>query len=228
MNLRPKNKEELQKREAIGIIRASRFIRGYARSKKVINFDTICAIHKEIFKDAWPEIAGIFRVENIEITDSKHYPCHHSRVVEKVKIADALLVEKIEKLRLLAGMLLSHDDSKKKVFKAVRDIVTVAAWIQHKITYIHPFREGNGRTARLVANLILERFGLVGISIKIEKENKTIYRKSLAQIDQHKDYEPLISLIFEGLIDRYHDAEMKACNLTTRGHKKHKIAKITL
>jgi len=45
--------------------------------------------------------------------------------------------------------------------------------------------------------LILERFGLVGISIKIEKENKATYRKALAQIDQREDYEPLMDLIFE-------------------------------
>lgn len=33
------------------------------------------------------------------------------------------------------------------------------------------FREGNGRTARLATNLILERYELVGISIKIEQGN---------------------------------------------------------
>ena len=58
MSLRPKNKEELQKREAIGIIRASRFIRDYARLNQPIDFNIVCEIHKQIFKDAWPEIAG--------------------------------------------------------------------------------------------------------------------------------------------------------------------------
>jgi len=55
---RPQDEEELQKREAIGIIRASRFIRKYARSHKEINIQTICEVHHEIFKEAWPEIAG--------------------------------------------------------------------------------------------------------------------------------------------------------------------------
>ena len=63
------------------------------------------------------------------------------------------------------------------------------------ITLVHPFRDGNGRTVRLAANLILERFGLVGISIKIEKENKNRYRSALAQIDSDEDYKPLESLI---------------------------------
>jgi Fic family protein len=69
--------------------------------------------------------------------------------------------------------------------------------------------EGNGRTARLVANLILERYGLVGISVKIEKENKNEYRKSLAQIDKYGDYEPLEEIISEGIIERYHGVSMK-------------------
>ena len=46
---RPKNEEELQKREAIGVIRASRFIRKYAKSNKPINFAVICEVHKKIF-----------------------------------------------------------------------------------------------------------------------------------------------------------------------------------
>ena len=93
--------------------------------------------------------------------------------------------------------------------KCIEDIVHTAAWIHHLITYIHPFREGNGRTARLAANLILERYGLIGISVKIEKENKNRYRQALAQIDQMEDYEPLVSIIYEGLLDRYSGVNMK-------------------
>jgi len=209
MSFRPKNKEELQKREAIGIIRASRFVRKYARLNKPIDFNVVCEIHKQIFKDAWPEIAGVFRVENIEITDSKHLPCHYSKVADDVRTADLELLQKLKKLELVAGMLWSADDPKQKVLDAFENIVMVAAWLHHKITYIHPFREGNGRVARLAANLILERFGLIGISIKVEKENKRIYRQALAQIDQRNDYEPLMNLIFEGLIDRYDGVTMK-------------------
>ena len=73
MKSRPRNEEELQKREAIGVIRASRFVRRYAKSHKPITVETIRDIHKEIFKDAWPEIAGVFRHEDITITNSDHH-----------------------------------------------------------------------------------------------------------------------------------------------------------
>ncbi|MDP3989561.1 MAG: hypothetical protein Q8P93_05000 [bacterium] len=58
MATRQGDESELQKREAIGVIRASRFVRKYAHSKDVVNTGTIQKIHEVIFKEAWPEIAG--------------------------------------------------------------------------------------------------------------------------------------------------------------------------
>jgi len=98
-------------------------------------------------------------------------------------------------------------------------VITTAAWIHHIITFIHPFREGNGRTARLAANLILERYGLVGISIKIEKENKNRYRSVLAQADKAQDLEPLANLISEGLIERYEGVSVKYYDFKRRSNK---------
>lgn len=99
MPSRPQNEEELQRREAIGVIRASRFIRKYAHSKRLIDFTTICDIHKEIFMDVWPEIAGKYRNENIEITDSKHIPPHHSLIFEKIQTAQSELTEHLQSLQ---------------------------------------------------------------------------------------------------------------------------------
>ena len=70
---RPHNEEELQKREAIGVIRASRFVRTYAKSKNPINIGTVYQIHKEIFNDAWSEIAGVLREEFGEYRDPGIY-----------------------------------------------------------------------------------------------------------------------------------------------------------
>ncbi|MDO8489959.1 MAG: hypothetical protein Q7S47_00910 [bacterium] len=86
MATRKINEYELQRREAIGTIRASRFVRQYAKSKKPISIDTICVIHREIFKDAWPEIGGELRSENLEITDSRHLPPHHSKVEDAMRV----------------------------------------------------------------------------------------------------------------------------------------------
>lgn len=197
---RPKDKEELQKREAIGVIRASRFVRRYAHSHRPIDLNTICEIHKEIFREAWPEIAGKYRTENIKITGSKHLPPHYKDISLKMKECGK---EFSRKLRELGTEGILRGNFNEDVEKFLDKLVNNAAWLHHQITYIHPFREGNGRTARLAANLLLERYGLTGLSIKIEKENKNRYRQALAQIDQYQDYEPLEQLIVEGLTERY-------------------------
>src|SRR3989338_4600781 len=95
---RPKNEEELQKREAIGVIRASRFVRRYAKAHKPITVAGICEIHREIFKDAWPEIAGVFRDEDLTITDSDHVPPHFSKVPLLMEEVDRRMSEYTEEL----------------------------------------------------------------------------------------------------------------------------------
>jgi Fic family protein len=201
---RPRNKQELQKREAAGVIRASRFIRRYARSHKPITVDTFRNIHKEIFKDAWPEIAGVLRQqdEDVKITGSSHLPPHWSEVSNLMHKFDTELPKQLESLKFAEGQLF-HEYIGEAQIDAIQKILEVTAWVHYKVTYIHPFREGNGRTARLAANLILERYGLVGISPKIAPKNKDRYRQALAQIDKVGDYEPLINLIAEGLIGRF-------------------------
>ena len=206
---RPENEEELQKREAIGTIRASRFVRKYAKSNNSISIDTICSVHVEIFKEAWPEIAGVWRIENLKIADSHHLPPHFSEVPQLMEILNNEFVEKTNNLRSIKGLVLGKSAPTESELQAIEDIIGVAAWIHHKITHIHPFRDGNGRTARLATNLILERYGLVGISIKMERENKNEYIKALSQIDDYGDFEPLLNIISHGLIDRYNGIPMR-------------------
>lgn len=209
MTSRPNNEEELQKREAIGVIRASRFVRGCAKSHQLITVAIIRSIHKEIFKDAWPEIAGVFRHESLTINGSEHVPPHFSEVNALMEEVDERLDEYMTKFIHTEGHILDIDDMSEERMKEIQRVLDGAAYLHHIITYIHPFREGNGRTARLAGNLVLERYGLVGISIKVEKENKNRYCNALMQIDKYADYEPLVDLITEGIIDRYNGVAMK-------------------
>ncbi len=206
---RPRTEEELQKREAIGVIRASRFVRKFAQLHKPISVETIKEIHKEIFRDAWTEIAGKYRTENLEITNSKHIPPHHSRVPFLMEERAAELAQKLQAIEKAEGVIKGRNGNTQKVHKMVEQVIQLAAWVHYTITCVHPFRDGNGRTARLAANLILERYGLIGISIKVEQENKNRYRQALAQIDSANDYKPLVGLIYQGLKERYDGVSVK-------------------
>ncbi len=142
------------------------------------------------------------RTVGLKITDSYHLPPHHSVVPKLIKDASEEFNSRLLKLRSTESFWLEDAELSEEKMMKIDQIVDTAAWIHHKITFIHPFQDGNGRTARLAANLVLECYGLVGISIKIERENKNQYRQALAQVDKMSDLEPLKTHIYEGLIDR--------------------------
>ncbi len=139
MPRRPQNEQELQQREAIGVIRASRFVRKYARSRKPISLQIICAIHREIFADAWPEIAGLYRQENLKITDSHHLPPHYSKVVEIMEETSQQLQARLKKLAKFEGIIRERDLKNDQFHEAVEEAVRIAAWIHHAITFVHPY-----------------------------------------------------------------------------------------
>lgn len=212
---RPANKKDFQRREVSGIIRAFRFVARYSKSDTPIDMSAILQIHNEMWKECWPEIAGKYRTEDdIEIYRSGHQLPHHTEIARLLKEANIELTKKIEELgsncRGVINNLVEIDD---EWLQCVDRVVSLAAWLHHKITYIHPFLEGNGRTARLAANLILERYGLVGLSVKIEKESKEHYFQTLAQIDTVGDYQPLKDLIYEGLAERYNGVPVRYYSL---------------
>ena len=80
---------------------------------------------------------------------------------------DNELKNSVKECELVEGYILDFNGDTKEKFDAIEKILNLAARIHHIITFIHPYVEGNGRTARLAGNLILERFGLVGLSVKI-------------------------------------------------------------
>ncbi|WP_394354163.1 Fic family protein [Chryseobacterium antibioticum] len=61
--------------------------------------------------------------------------------------------------------------------------------------FIHPFREGNGRTARILANLMVRKAGFSPLEFeKIGKKELEHYVVAV-QKSAAKNYEPMIDLI---------------------------------
>jgi Fic family protein len=59
--------------------------------------------------------------------------------------------------------------------------VIIATWFHHAFTQIHPFQDGNGRMARLLASLILIKHGLFPLTVK--RDDKARYIDSLEMAD---------------------------------------------
>lgn len=90
---------------------------------------------------------------------------------------------------------LAKVDSDIKSFFGNKDSMKVSDYIKHvirthhRITVIHPFPEGNGRTTRAFMNVQLVRAGLTPIYIKVEEKKN--YIAALEKADTEKNYDDL-------------------------------------
>jgi hypothetical protein len=66
-----------------------------------------------------------------------------------------------------------------------------AAWLHHRFTQIHPFQDGNGRVARVLASLIFIRHNW--FPLVLTRDDRDDYIRSLEQADSG-DLEDLITL----------------------------------
>lgn len=73
-----------------------------------------------------------------------------------------------------------HADLEKRDIKPV----IISAWFHHAFTQIHPFQDGNGRLARLLASLILIRHGLFPFTVKGNEKKR--YIDSLESADNNE------------------------------------------
>ena len=92
---------------------------------------------------------------------------------------------------ILVGLPLKYENDK----SLIKDI----AKVHGELLFIHPFREGNGRTARLLANLMARKQGHNGLNF--DKINERVFPKyvSVVQMVAEKNYElmeKIVELIF--------------------------------
>ncbi|MDR0585499.1 MAG: Fic family protein [Treponema sp.] len=123
--------------EAVNHKEGIQFLYDFVKKKKGLDEKIILEIHKIILKNIRDTDAGHYRNTNVMIMGAVHLP------PSAVKIPK-LMMQFIE-------WYYGH--------KSKLSIVELAGWVHYKMVYIHPFIDGNGRTARLLMNLILIQNG---------------------------------------------------------------------
>lgn len=119
--------------------------------------------------------AGMFRKERISIKGARHAPPK----------TWALVMKQME-----GWQKWSRDNP--ELPAPIRSAV-LHAWLTH----VHPYIDGNGRTARAIGNLELIRAGYPPIIIK--KKERDRYIESLAESDEGGDVRSFIDLVFDRL-----------------------------
>jgi len=131
-------------------------------------------IHKLICLDTLKEEAGNYRQSNVIINGSNHRP------------------PVVAEISPLMNELVRYWKSNEKKMNTVE----LAAIIHHKLVYIHPFTDGNGRTARAIMDLILLRGGYP-LAIILKNDRKKYY-KDLSTAD-NGNCKPFVNFIAQAV-----------------------------
>lgn len=160
------------------------------KKRQTISEQLIRSIQKIIIKDIEDPEAGKYRNGHVMITGSKHKPPNASEIPH-----------------------LMHDfiNWAKKNYKKMNPII-LAARAHHKLVHIHPFTDGNGRTARLFMNVILMQHGYPMVII-LKNERKKYY-SALEKADKghFDDIEKLIAQAVERSLNIYIQAIQSTSN----------------
>ena len=156
-------------------------------------------LHQIIIQKTDKEWAGRYRNANVIIGGADHTP------------PDALQVP-----NLMRELMTWLNSQKNKL-----NIIELSALLHHKLVHIHPFFDGNGRTARLTMNLFLMQAGYP--LVVIMKTDRKKYYDVLDKADKGK-YEPLVKFITQS-IERSLDIYLKT--LTPATTKQEKFVSLT-
>lgn len=93
------------------------------------------------------------------------------------------------------------------------DEIEKAAWLHADLVRIHPFQDGNGRTARLVMNYHLMANGYPPTSIKLK--NRERYFAALEEYSLHRELKPFKTLLYQNM-DKELDAFLSMYSMHKR------------
>jgi Fic family protein/DNA-binding XRE family transcriptional regulator len=170
--------------EAINHHEAISYIKNLMDKNTPLNEREVLSIHNLILRGINPEDAGRYRLVQVMIKGSSFMP------------PQPFLVSKE-----MDDFFIWYETHKNGLHPIV-----LAAELHERLVTIHPFIDGNGRTSRLVMNLILLQNGYVIANIKGDYDSKMQYYNALetAQTKNNKeDFLLFVAQIEKESLERY-------------------------
>lgn len=142
------------------------------KHESIISVHFLRNLHKKMFDKTW-KWAGEFRKSNKNIGTDK-----------------ALIQVELKKLL---------DDTHYQIKNSVYSVDEIAARFHHRLVWVHPFANGNGRHARLMTDILLisydqPRFSWGRENLYSQNETRKGYIQALREADKH-DYEKLLEFV---------------------------------
>lgn len=170
--------EAINHHEAIG------YIKQLMERNFPLNERELLTVHNLILRGIIPEDAGRYRKVQVIIKDSSHMPSQPSMIAKEME-----------------DYFSWYESNKTKIHPII-----LATEMHERLATIHPFIDGNGRTSRLIMNLILLQNGYLIANIKGDYESRMNYYQALetAQTSNNKeDFLLFIGRIEKESLERY-------------------------
>ena len=168
-------REQLDEWEAENILQGERWATGAARRRDVLDDAFLRELHQRMFGRTW-RWAGAFRSTE-----------------KNIGIAPARIAEESRKLL---------EDTKAQIEGKAAPLDEIAARFHHRLVWIHPFPNGNGRHARLLTDLLLSAHGAQPFTwgqadLERSGEARERYLTALRAADA-RDFAPLLAFVRSG------------------------------
>lgn len=151
--------------------------------KETCSVFELLGLHKKLFSFfPHPEYGGSFRQSNSVVREAK------CEVVEYQQIPTVLIGVEAELKDLLF----------RRQTLTLSEYIEGVIIIHHKLTVIHPFGDGNGRTLRAFLNVLLVRSKISPVYIKTDEKEEYINALSIA--DTQDSYIPLFECLFKCIL----------------------------
>jgi len=165
--------------EAVNHGEAIEFMEEVANDKTKLNKRVLNGLHYLILKGIDRDNAGKYRSVPVRISGSEHLP------------PQPYLLDK-----MMEDYFIHYEAQKKKLHPVI-----LAAEMHERLVSIHPFIDGNGRTSRLVMNLILLRNGYTIANLKGDDPSRMKYYRALENVQIDNDPESFYLLVADAIIE---------------------------
>ncbi|WP_209390565.1 Fic family protein [Chryseobacterium sp. RR2-3-20] len=163
--------------EAINHQHAIEYIKELAQEKQIISERDLLQIHSLILQGIDNPNAGKYRNVQVLISGAKHIPPQPYLVAKEME-----------------SLFIWYNENKDKLHP-----IELSAEMHERLVTIHPFIDGNGRTSRLLMNLILLQNGFPIAILKGDTDSRLKYYRVLETSQTENNKQPFIDLIIENV-----------------------------